>query len=94
MRRCQTWLVSDVLRGDCVATLLRYPPSLRRQHFEAKAEVLTALGISPDLGADATDAAAVVQAFVTKDVGRKPAKMQFKPFKRKTYKWQKFLYRQ
>ena len=36
---------------------------------EAKAEVLTALGISAiDLGADATDAAAVVQAFVTKDV--------------------------
>ena len=36
---------------------------------EAKVEVLTALGISAtDLGADATNAAAVVQAFVTKDV--------------------------
>ena len=36
---------------------------------EAKVEVLTALGISAtDLGADANDAAAVMQAFVTKDV--------------------------
>ena len=36
---------------------------------EAKVEVLTALGISAtDLGADANDAAAVTQAFVTKDV--------------------------